>query len=82
MENIEENMKQTKDIIDLSEIFKQLKEKKKVFFIVLPVVFALSCLWIFPEPRFYKCKVTLAPEMTSEDFAGGLASVASHHQFR
>ena len=77
MENIEENMKQTKDIIDLSEIFKQLKEKKKVFFIVLPVVFALSCLWIFPEPRFYKCKVTLAPEMTSEDFAGGLASVAS-----
>ena len=47
MENIEENMKQTKDIIDLSEIFKQLKEKKKVFFIVLPVVFALSCLWIF-----------------------------------
>lgn len=70
-------MEQSKDIIDLAEISKQLKEKQKVFFIVLPIVFALSSLWIFSEPRYYKCKVTLAPEMTSEDFSGGLASVAS-----
>lgn len=70
-------MEQNKDIIDLTEIYQQLKKKKKVFFIVLPIVFALSCLWIFPEPRFYKCDVTLAPEMTGEDLGGGLASVAS-----
>ena len=66
-----------KDIIDLTEVYQQLKKKKKVFFIVLPIVFALSCLWIFPEPRYYKCDVTLAPEMTGEDLGGGLASVAS-----
>nr|WP_298561643.1 chain-length determining protein [uncultured Prevotella sp.] len=70
-------MEQNKDIIDLTEIYQQLKKKKKVFFIVLPIVFALSCLWIFPEPRFYKCDVTLAPEMTGEDLGSGLASVAS-----
>ena len=70
-------MEQNKYIIDLTEIYQQLKKKKKVFFIVLPIVFALSCLWIFPEPRFYKCDVTLAPEMTGEDLGGGLASVAS-----
>lgn len=70
-------MEQNKDIIDLSEIYKQLLKKKKVFFIMWPVVFVLSCLWIFPEPRYYKCEVTLAPEMTGEDLAGGLASVAS-----
>lgn len=70
-------MEQNKDIIDLTEVYQQLKKKKKVFFIVLPIVFALSCLWIFPEPRFYKCDVTLAPEMTGEDLGGGLASVAS-----
>lgn len=70
-------MEQNKDIIDLTEVYQQLKKKKKVFFIVLPIVFLLSCLWIFPEPRFYKCDVTLAPEMTGEDLGGGLASVAS-----
>lgn len=70
-------MEQNKDIIDLTEVYQQLKKKKKIFFIVLPIVFLLSCLWIFPEPRFYKCDVTLAPEMTGEDLGGGLASVAS-----
>lgn len=70
-------MEQNKDIIDLSEVYKQLLKKKKAFFIMWPIVFALSCLWIFPEPRFYKCDVTLAPEMTGEDLGGGLASVAS-----
>lgn len=74
-------MEQNKDIIDLSEIYKQLLKKKKVFFIVLPIVFVASCLWIFPEPRYYKCDVTLAPEMTGEDVAGGLASVASQFGF-
>lgn len=70
-------MEQNKDIIDLTEVYQQLKKKKKVFFIVWPIVFALSCLWILPEPRYYKCDVTLAPEMTGEDLGGGLASVAS-----
>lgn len=66
-----------KDIIDLADIYKQLLKKKKVFFIVLPITFILSCIYILPEPRYYKCDVTLAPEMTGEDLGGGLASVAS-----
>lgn len=48
-----------------------------MFFIVLPITFILSCIYIFPEPRTYTCDVTLAPETTGEDVAGGLASVAS-----
>ena len=32
---------QKKDVIDLVEVFKLLKSKKKVFFIVLPIVFVL-----------------------------------------
>ena len=46
---------QKKDVIDLVEVFKLLKAKKKVFFIVLPIVFVLSCLYIFPQPRYYRC---------------------------
>ena len=66
---------QKKDVIDLVEVFKLLKSKKKVFFIVLPIVFVLSCLYIFPQP-LYRCNVTLAPEVTSENIAGGLSSLA------
>ena len=68
---------QKKDVIDLVEVFKLLKTKKKVFFIVLPIVFVLSCLYIFPQPRYYRCSVTLAPEATGENVAGGLSSLAS-----
>lgn len=65
-----------KDIIDLGKIASLLWAKRKVFYIVLPIVFALSCLWIFPEPRYYTCEVKLAPE-GGEDNAGSLASVAT-----
>lgn len=67
-----------KDVIDLTEVWNLLKAKKKVFFIVLPIVFVLSCLWIFPQPRYYRCNVKLAPEATGENMAaGGLLSIAS-----
>ena len=65
-----------KNIIDLGNIFKTLMAKKKVFFIMWSIVFALSCLWIFPQPRFYTCEVSLAPEIVSEE-VDGLAGVAS-----
>ena len=68
---------QKKDVIDLTEVWKLLKTKKKVFFIVLPIVFVLSCLYIFPQPRYYRCSVKLAPEITGENAAGGLSSLAS-----
>ena len=66
-----------KDVIDITEVWNLLKAKKKVFFIVLPIVFVLSCLYIFPQPRYYRCSVKLAPEATSENMAGGLSTLAS-----
>ena len=65
-----------KNIINLGTIFKTLWMKKKVFFIMWPIVFALSCLWIFPQPRYFDCNVSLAPEVMTED-GGGLSSIAS-----
>lgn len=69
--------KKTKDVIDLGKIIKVLWAKKKVFFILWPIVFVLSCIWILPEPRYYTSSVSMAPETTSEDIAGGLSSIAS-----
>ncbi len=68
---------QNKEVIDLSAIFKTLLRRKKVFIILWPVVFILSCIWILPEPRFYTSSVSLAPEATGENAVGGLSSLAS-----
>ena len=69
-------MEEQKKIIDLSKILKLLWSKKKSFFIVWIVTFILSCIWIFPQPRYYQAEVSLAPETTGED-VGGLAGIAS-----
>jgi hypothetical protein len=70
------NNNDKKDIIDMGEVFNVLWRERKTFYKVLPIVFVLSCVWIFPEPRYYTCDVALAPE-GGEDAMGGLASVAS-----
>ncbi len=66
-----------RDTIDLGKVFRVLWSKKKVFFIMWPIVAVLSVLWILPEPRYYKCSVSLAPEATTEGSMGGLANIAS-----
>lgn len=65
-----------KNYIDLGDIFKTLWTKRKKFYIVWAVTFVLSCIWIFPQPRYYDCTVMLAPE-SSEASMGGLAGLAS-----
>ena len=69
--------KKEKDAIDLGLIAKILYEKRKKFFIMWPIVTALSILWIIPQPRYYNCSVSLAPESNGNDVGGGLASMAS-----
>jgi capsular polysaccharide biosynthesis protein len=72
----ETNMEEQRNIIDLREVFKKLWSKKKTFLVVWVITFILSCIWIFPQPRYYQAKVSLAPEITGEDI-GGLAGIAS-----
>lgn len=70
-----------KDIIDLGEVARLLWTRRKTFIIVVAITFVLSAVWIFPEPRFYKCSVSLAPETTGTDVGGGLSSIASQFGF-
>lgn len=65
------------EVIDLREVFKKLWSKKKLFVKVLSIVFVLSCLWIFPQPRFYTTSVSLAPESSAAIEGGALSSLAS-----
>ena len=63
--------------IDLEQVFKVLWQKRKYYLYILPIVFVVSCLIIFPQPRYYDCDVALAPESASESMAGNLSSIAS-----
>ena len=91
MEQIKDNSQLTTDngqrttdngqVIDLTQIFHILWDKRRTFFKVWAVTFVLSCIWIFPQPRYYTCAVKLAPEMNGDQSVGGLSSLASTFGF-
>ncbi len=63
--------------IDIVSLIKKLWARKKTFFIVWAVTFGLSLLWILPQPRYYRCNVSLAPEAYGDN-VGGISSLASN----
>lgn len=68
-------------VIDLQLIFNRIREKKKLFAIVLPIVFVLSCLHILNVPRYYTSSILLAPEIENPATGGGLSSIAASFGF-
>ncbi|MBO7119864.1 MAG: chain-length determining protein [Bacteroidaceae bacterium] len=68
-------------VIDLTKIFKTIWGKRRTFFKVWIVTFILSCIWVFPKPRFYTCEVKLAPEMGGDQGMGGFSGIASSFGF-
>lgn len=69
-----------KQIIDLKAIILRLWQKKKKFFVVIPIVMVVSAIYIFPQPRYYRAEVSLAPETGGTEL-GGLSSIASSFGF-
>ena len=68
--------------IDFSEIWKRLLKNKFLFLKVWGVTIVLSCLWIFPKPRYYKCEVSIAPETSTKSGSlGSLSNIASNFGF-
>jgi len=63
--------------IDVKQIVSILWQKRKYYLYVMIISFVLACLWIFPQPRYYDCEVTLAPETNGESLGGGLSSIVS-----
>lgn len=77
----ENNIKKNPEVIDLRVVFKKIWDNKKLFYKVLPIVFILSCIYIFSLPRYYTSEVRLAPEMESSGTGGVLGSLASSFGF-
>lgn len=78
MTNDNNTAKQPK-VLDLSAIVKLILKKAKVYAIVVPTVTIVTMAFVLCIPRYYQCKVMLAPE--SVDNAGGLSSLMSQFGF-
>ncbi|MBO4673645.1 MAG: chain-length determining protein [Bacteroidaceae bacterium] len=73
---MEDNRNKIKTV-NLRKLFKLLVQRKRLFYKVWAIVFVLSCIWIFPQPRYYVSSVTVAPETGGAEAGGGLSSIAS-----
>lgn len=67
-------------VIDLTKIFKRIKEYKKRYFYILPIVFILSCLIIICVPRTYSTTTTMVPEIDASG-TSSLSDLASSFGF-
>lgn len=76
-----EETKKNPEVIDLRVIAKKIWANKKLFYRVLPIVFVLSCIYIFSKPRYYTSDVKLAPEMENSSGGGTLGSIAASFGF-
>ena len=75
---MEENkIKKNPEVIDLRIVFKKIWINRELFYKVLPIVFVLSCIYIFSLPRVYKSSTKLAPELDNSSGKGALSSIAS-----
>ena len=74
---MEENKIKNPEVIDLRVIFRKVWNNRRLFYKVLPIVFILSCIYIFSKPRYYTSEVKLAPETENITAGGALSSLAS-----
>lgn len=77
-ENIKKLDPQEESSIDFAAIWAAIKKHKTLYYKVLPVTFVIMCIYTLSLPNYYKCEVTLAPEMGGKTgSASSLASLAS-----
>ena len=72
-----ENMEEQESSIDFGKLFKDMLKYKKTYYKVLGITFVAACIITLSIPNYYKCEVTLSPEMSSSRSSGGLAALAS-----
>lgn len=63
--------------IDFSKIMREIKRNGRIYLVILPITFVLSCLLIISIPRYYGCEVTMAPELSNSSSLGSMAGLAS-----
>lgn len=72
-----ENVEEQNSSVDFGKLFKILLKYRKLFYKVLGITFVVACFIALSVPKYYKCEVTLSPEMSGSKNASGLAALAS-----
>lgn len=70
-------MEKQESSIDYGKLFRDLLKHKKLYYKVLAWTFVVSCVITLSLPNYYKCTVTLSPEMSGSKSTSGLAALAS-----
>lgn len=73
---MEENKKDNTPI-DFTQIVKKLWPHRKKYYYVLPATLIITYLFTLCFPRYYSCKVSLAPETGGTSISGSLGSLGS-----
>ena len=73
---MEDNKKDIK-VIDFTQIVKKLWPHRKKYYYVLPATLIITYLFTLCFPRYYSCKVSLAPETGGTSISGSLGSLSS-----
>jgi uncharacterized protein involved in exopolysaccharide biosynthesis len=75
---IETTTTSKKNPIDFGKIYRDLLKHKRLYYIVLPIAFALSAIYMLSIPNFYTCTVKLSPELSNRSSSNSsLSSLAS-----
>lgn len=72
-----ENMEEQEPSIDYGKLLKDMLKHKKLYYKVLGLTFAIACIITLSIPNYFKCTVTLSPEMSGSKSTSSLASLAS-----
>lgn len=72
------NMEKQEPSIDFGKLFQDMLKHKKLFYKVLAATFVVACVITLSLPNYYKCTVTLSPELSrSRSSSSSLAALAS-----
>ena len=72
-----ENLEEQESAIDYGKLLKDLLKHKKLYYKVLGITFVAACVIALSLPNYFKCTVTLSPEMSGTKSSGSLAALAS-----
>jgi uncharacterized protein involved in exopolysaccharide biosynthesis len=66
-----------KSSIDYGKLLQDILKHKKLFYKVLAITFVVACVYSLSLPSYYKCQVTLSPEMSTSRTSSSLSALAS-----
>ena len=72
-----ENMEEQESSIDYGKLLKDLLQHKMLFCKVLAITFVVACVYALSLPGYYKCEVTLSPEMSTTRSSSSLSALAT-----